>query len=217
MVNKIKTILESILNRKYLFEKNRLHLNIKSILNYQYYDGYWQSYRYVEKIINTLLDDFVPNDHLSKENLKIQQKMKSEISVFVGVRKGDYTFNRKLTKHYGSFSSTYYRLAMTILAEKYAEVVFYVFSDDIEWSEKNIDWSGFNVVFREKKKQTSDFQELILMSSCKHAIIANSTFNWWAAKMISNSEKLVYCPNKWFFDDKPIDIIPPNWIRLENV
>ena len=93
--------------------------------------------------------------------------------------------------------------------------VYYIFSNDIEWCKKNIVWGVRDVRFREKEMQTNDFEELILMSSCKHAIIVNSSFNWWGATLIRNIEKIVCCPEKWWFDDKPIDIIPENWVRIK--
>ena len=70
--------------------------------------------------------------------------------------------------------------------------------------------------FREQEEQVDDFEELILMNSCKHAIIVNSSYHWWGAYLNSDSEKIVCCPEKWWFDDKPIDIIPEKWIRIKN-
>ena len=55
----------------------------------------------------------------------------------------------------------------------------------------------------------------MIMRNFKHAIIVNSTFYWWGAWLIKNKKKIVLAPNKWFSDNKPIDIISPDWITID--
>lgn len=214
---KISIFIEKTINKLYYFENNRKYTNIKEIIKYNYYDGYWQSYKYVDSIINEIKNDFTSKIRLSEKTMIFKEEISNQNSVFIGVRKGDYTKNKKTMKHYGSFSSDYYINSIKIIQNNVSNPVFYVFSDDIEWAKDNINWGGYKVKFREKEDQTNDFEELILMSSCKNAIIVNSTFNWWGARLINNPSKIVVCPENWFFDNKPIDIIPEDWIRLKNV
>ena len=141
------------------------------------------------------------------------EQMQKENAVFIGVRKGDYAADKKSIEHYGNFDSQYYLAAMKTIASKVENPKFYVFSNDVEWCKKNLDWGGYNIFYREPEQQTDDFEELMLMSSCKHAIIVNSTYNWWGAYLIKNPDKIVCCPKKWFFDDAPIDIVPDSWIK----
>jgi len=62
------------------------------------------------------------------------------------------------------------------------------------------------------------YEDMRLMSNCKHNIIANSSFSWWGAWLNNNKEKIVIAPKKWFNDGRinQDDVIPSEWIKLEN-
>jgi hypothetical protein len=60
-------------------------------------------------------------------------------------------------------------------------------------------------------------EDLLLMSICKHQIIANSTFSWWGACLNKNCDKIVVEPTPWF-DDSTIaaqDLIPHTWHQIK--
>lgn len=213
LLYKIGIFIEKTINKKYYWEPNRAFRPLNILLGYRYFDGYWQSWRYIEDIKECIFNEFEPNYDISINTRKMQELLKNENSVFIGIRRGDYSQEQK---HYGCFSELYYRRAMEYIEKRVSNPVYYVFSNDIEWCKKNIDWTGHSVNFREKDYQTNDFEELLLMSSCKHAIIVNSTYNWWGAYLIKNDNKIICCPTKWWFDNKPIDIIPNDWVRISN-
>ena len=96
--------------------------------------------------------------------------------------------------------------------------MFYVFSNDLVWAQKNLKISTkatFFFVDNSNNKQAA-ITDLYLMSSCKHHIIANSTFSWWAAYLNPNPDKIIIAPKRWFnkanFNTK--DLIPSPWIQL---
>lgn len=213
---KIGILWEALFNKKYFFEwKRGDFISDSQILKCDYFDGYWQSIEYIEPIREQLLKDFTPNYELSAKAQKQMVDMQSHNSVFVGIRKGDYTANAKARKHFGGITNEYYSKAMALIALKVDCPVFHIFSNDIEWCKQNIDFGSYNVVFRDKEMQTNDFEELMIMGSCKHAIISNSTFNWWGAYLIKNPNKEIVCPLRWFNDDTPINIVPEGWNRIE--
>lgn len=210
---KVKIYLESKLNPDYVFEPNRAYMDPQTVQEKLYFDGYWQSYRYVEEVKDILTHDFTPVAPLSEKTLAAQKKMQGENAVFVGVRKGDYT---QEIEHYGSFDSVYYQKAMARIEQTVEDPVYYVFSNDVDWCKENMDWGGRQVIYREPEDQTDDFEELMLMASCKHAIMVNSTYHWWGAALISNPDKIICCPEIWFFDHAPIDILPASYIKISS-
>lgn len=51
------------------------------------------------------------------------------------------------------------------------------FSDDIAWVKENLPLP--QAVFIDWNKGTESWQDMMLMSHCRHHIICNSTFSWW--------------------------------------
>jgi hypothetical protein len=91
----------------------------------------------------------------------------------------------------------------------------YVFSDDIPWCRANF---PKNFIFVD----IIDYLAFDLMRVCKHHIIANSTFSWWAAYLNDNPDKVVISPKKWRKDLNdpstcdPMFINPTGWILLDS-
>ncbi|MCR5797621.1 MAG: alpha-1,2-fucosyltransferase [Eubacterium sp.] len=208
---RLKIYLEKLLNRKYFLERTRAYIDPCDIIEHQYFDGYWQSWRYVDTVWRELKDQFVPNYELHKSTQKMIDEVSNVNSVFIGIRRGDYSAEER---HYGSFGNEYYQKAMDYITGRVDSPVFYVFSNDIPWVKENIDFRNRNVVFREPDDVVDDFEDLFIMAACRHSIIINSTYHWWGARLNEYDGKIVVAPQKWFFDDKPIDIVPPKWVRI---
>ena len=71
-----------------------------------------------------------------------------------------------------------------------------------------------NVCFVDWNKNKNSWQDMMLMSYCKHNIIANSSFSWWGAWLNPNPQKIVIAPSKWFNVYPTLDIIPESWIII---
>jgi hypothetical protein len=56
----------------------------------------------------------------------------------------------------------------------------------------------------------------MLISLCKHQIIANSSFSWWGAYLNQDENKCVIAPSPWFNDPSLVDtdMYPDNWIKV---
>lgn len=213
LLYKIKLFIEKEINKEYYFERDRSYVDPEKISNHKYYDGYWQSWRYVEEVGQYLRDEIKPRDPLSMKTRKTIDEISNRNAVFLGVRRGDYLANKKARDHFGYFNQDYFDEAIKIIKKNVKNPVLYVFSNDIGWVKDNLDFDC-ETIFRENEDQVSDLEELFIMSSCKHAIIVNSTFYWWGAWLINNPNKVVIAPKNWFADGSPIEIVPDDWFKI---
>ena len=181
-----------------------------------YIDGYFQSYKYFENIIEDLRKDFKLIFKLNTKNKKMLEQIKSKTSVSMHFRRGDY-LKAKNQKIYGSCSMEYYQNAIKLMKEKIGEdFTLFIFSDDPKWVKENTDFNCKTVVVDINSDKHGWF-DLELMKNCNHNIIANSSFSWWGAFLNNNPAKIIIAPEYWQANFKSnSDIIPENWFILEN-
>ena len=91
--------------------------------------------------------------------------------------------------------------------------VYIIFSDDIEWCRENIKFSE-NIYYEDGTDPV--WEKLRLMYSCKHFIISNSTFSWWAQYLSRNNDKIVIAPARWHNSGYTNDIYDENWLLIQN-
>lgn len=87
-----------------------------------------------------------------------------------------------------------------------------IFSDNIEWCRANL--SMEDALYVDWNNGVDSWQDMYLMSLCKHNIIANSSFSWWGAWLNENPNKIVIAPKQWMKSDVGVDVIPKTWIRI---
>ena len=179
-----------------------------------YLHGAFQTEKYFKDIRHILLREFEFKKKLDKKNEAIAKQMSECNSVSVHFRKGDYVSNKKNLSIFENCSINYYKKSVEFIAKKVKEPIFYVFSDDIDWVKKNFEIKHKTVFVHNPGKDS--YKDMILMSTCKHNIIANSSFGWWGAWLNKNPEKIVIAPKKWFVKTKAPDIIPEDWIKIDN-
>jgi len=185
-------------------------------MNFGYVRGYWQSEKYFQDIKDIIVHEFVFKNQLDSSFDNIKEQIYGTNSVSIHFRRGDYVSNAKINKHHGTTSLDYYHKAIKHISQDLNNICLFVFSDDIEWVKLNFK-TNYPVVYIEKSDNTnhSDFQ---LMSLCKHNIIANSTYSWWAAWLNRNPDKKIVAPVKWFEDRKRQkkinEKIPATWTTI---
>jgi hypothetical protein len=193
----------------YFFKKG---LNVPSN---SYMDGYWQSEKYFNTIREELIREFTPAGSLSAQTMSLAEKIRSVQSVSIHVRRGDYVADPLNIKRFEVCSKSYYKQAMSAVTEKVSDPSFFIFSDEPEWFKKNIQ-TTFPVEYVTHNTGSNSYEDMYLMSLCKHNIIANSSFSWWAAWLNKNKEKIVIAPKRWFKDNSKNskDLLPETWMKL---
>ncbi|WP_417427757.1 alpha-1,2-fucosyltransferase [Halpernia sp.] len=197
--------------KELIFNKNLFTLPQKNI----YLKGYFQSEKYFIKYEEQIREDFKIISLLKKETTEILKIINTQNSISLHIRRGDYVNNPVANLVHGTCDLNYYYKAITIIKEKIENPVFFIFSDDINWAKENLKIED-KIYFVDFNDASTNYEDLKLMSSCKHNIIANSSFSWWGAWLNNNKNKIVIAPNKWFNVDyhNATDIIPESWLKI---
>ncbi len=196
---KIKRKLGFNINRpkSYFIEKESAIFD-KEVFDYKnniYLDGYWQNEKYFKDIRAEIVKDFTSRNNISEEAKKYLSDIKNFQSVSLHVRRGDYVKNAHTNTVHGTCDLEYYKKAIKFIEENIENPNFYIFSDDISWCKENFEFLKSKTYIDDTKNA---FDDLELMKNCKHNIIANSTFSWWAAWLNENKNKIVIAPKIWW-------------------
>lgn len=187
---------------------------ILKIMNPLYLDGHWQSEKYFKGIENIIKKEITLKETPRNYFKQMSAKIEKINSVSIHIRRGDYITMQKAIDIIGVCPIDYYYKAVNKLIKKIKYPTFFIFSDDIEWVKKNLEINSPMIFV--SNNTIADYEELILMSKCKHNIIANSSFSWWGAWLNENPQKIVIAPKNWF-KDKSIntkDLVPENWLKI---
>ncbi|CAK0769444.1 alpha-1, 2-mannosyltransferase/rhamnosyltransferase [Gammaproteobacteria bacterium] len=177
-------------------------------------EGYWQSPKYFESIKAELLGAFGLRTGLPPAREALANKIRLDTSICVHVRRGDMVHNAITHAFHGSCGLGYYQAACTLLARRFPDAHFYIFSDEPDWC-RSVDLVNGNscTIVSDGRSPAED---LYLMGLCRHFVIANSSLSWWAAYLGEHEHKFVIAPAPWFdnLSTDTSDLIPDNWIRL---
>ncbi len=178
-----------------------------------YLHGYWQSERYFTPIAEEIRRAFTFPTALSPQNAEMAARIGEGLAISLHVRRGDYL---TLAAH-TVCDETYYAKALERLLDGLSGTpTVFVFSDDPDWAKENLPLPVEKVVI-DFNGPEADFEDMRLMSLCRHNIIGNSSFSWWAAWLNAHDDKRVAGPVQWFGDPKlqNPDILPPDWLRID--
>ena len=181
-------------------------------------DGYWASEKYFKDIADVLRNEFTLREAISRNTMLWEDKIKSEeMPISLHIRRGDYLESDINRQIYAQVPVSYYYNGIELIRKNADISALFVFSNDIDWCKETFKFD-IPVYYVTGNDEFHGYEDMYLMSLCKHNIVANSTFSWWGAWLNRYKEKVVICPKK-FFNISDIwhdstDTWPEEWIQL---
>ena len=185
-----------------------------------YLIGYFTSYKYFDSAKQLLIEEFSPREEISDTARRILASIADSNSVSVHVRRGDYVADLSIRRDLEEIiTERYYQNAVNYIAERISNPHFFMFSDDISWVKENLRPSH-KVTYVDFNSPQRGFEDMWLMSQCKHNITAGgSTFSWWAAYLNTNKAKIIIHTEKISNNttyNHPEDYFPPEWKTVQS-
>ena len=158
-------------------------------------NGGFESPGYFDEIRSILLKEFTLKSSLDDEQKKTQEYLDNCESICISIRKFDLMDDER-EKIYKVCDEDYFHKAINIMTERLEQPVFYVCSNDTDWVKEHFDFNSAKVVY--ENGLDAPQVKLMIMAKCKHFIISNSTFSWWAQYLGTYKEKKVIAPRRWY-------------------
>lgn len=197
-----------ITEEKYKQEMVADEKNILDEYGNLYFDGFWQQIEYYKNYIPQLKNDFIFAEIEDETNKEILRRITEQESISVHVRRGDY-----VGETLDILDTSYYTKIIKELQKNNPNSIFYFFTNDSEYVEQEYSWLKEKEIIKNNIGINS-FRDMQLMSSCKHNIIANSTFSIWAALLNSNQDRKVYYPSHYYQGVEMQDINIDGFIKV---
>ncbi|MBI5820923.1 MAG: glycosyltransferase [Verrucomicrobia bacterium] len=186
------------------------------------FDGYWQNEKYFTPHAELIRREFdLKPSAWSPAGKEWQKRIVAANAVAIhcrrlhGVSADGNSTNAHAISFHGACTLDYYQKAIVHICERLQAPEFFVFADDPAWAREHLHVPG-PVHFISGDAPLRDYEELRLMSLCRHHVIANSTFSWWAAWLAGHKDQIVIAPTKWLNSAKldTAGVCPASWLRL---
>ena len=183
----------------------------------RYVMGVFQNAEMVGCIGVEALRSFVFSPLRGERNLRLAGEIASCESVAVHVRKGkDYSSR---IWYEGTCGTDYYSSAFGVMRRLAPGCRYFVFTDNPEWVRMNFTGFEYTLVDWNPGAGQGSHLDMQLMSLCRHNIISNSTYSWWAAWLNRNKDKKVIVPDRWFNPQSCSEwrserLICPEWLAI---
>lgn len=189
-----------------LCENGYSRFNLKRNNKYLLF-GYFQSEKYFPSVKDELVSIFSCNGNPGYPDSEI---LRNSNSVCVSI-KIEHNVGSSL---YAVCGKEYWEEAISYILSRVESPIFFICSDDVEFVKNNlIDCTKHRVIFQDKKQPFH--KTLAAMSLCKHFIIGNTSFGWWAQYMCMNPGKITVAPSRWTLVDMPVDIYQEDWHLID--
>jgi hypothetical protein len=168
-------------------------------------NGYWQDERFFfgeEKAIAAAFR-FEPPPAVARQ----VEDAGVRASIGVHVRRSEYG-------HHGLATVAYYRDAIRNIRSEAGPARVLCFTDEPHFARFAFQTVvDVTIVEPNTGNPLDDFYAL---SNCRHFVIANSSFSWWAAWLGARDDSIVYAPEPWCVFNPSLDPAPSRWRKVEN-
>lgn len=148
---------------------------------------YWQDEAYFSdqaSILREELTILIPEDSSNRE---CGQRFAELDTVFLHFRS---------VRYHHVLGLDYYQQVIDMICKQVVASVFVLFGDDMNTPRSGLDFHGC-AVERVDDNAHDESADLWLMSCCRHAIIANSSFSWWGAWLGAGARGgMVFAPER---------------------
>lgn len=182
--------------------------------------GYMQSEKFFCQVADQIRRELaVPCQNRIKEftqKIEMAKQIHSELSVCIHIRRGDY-LSDQFKDRFLVCTDDYYRKAVARMKERLPGASYYVFSDSIGWVKENMEYiRELNPVYVDNGGEQAVLDDFLMMKACRHFIMSNSTFSWWAQYLGTAPDKIVIAPSKWLnYGYGNRDIYQDNWELID--
>lgn len=184
------------------------------------FQGYMQSERFFSQVSDALRRELaVPRRNESESTGRTDtwiQNIQSTESVCIHIRRGDY-LSDQFKDRFLVCTDDYYRKAVARMKERVPGAKYYVFSDSIEWVRENMEYiRELEPIYVDNGGEQAVLDDFLMMKACRHFIMSNSTFSWWAQYLGTAPDKIVIAPSKWLnYGYGNQDIYQDNWELID--
>lgn len=204
--------IKNLRNRSFLIaDYRKSHFELGEVNSSQnIYSVGWGNFNLVKEVLPEMRAKLFANFQITSKFAEMIKLVQEKNSVAVHVRRTDFLDPKISDYSIGICSDTYYKNAISFITEKIENPFFIFFSDDIEYVKNNMKTENCYFV-----EGNSGFEDFYLMYLCKHFILANSTFSFWAAVLNNSIQKTVCVPEYWYNSPlRQAEFIPAEWKKI---
>ena len=224
-LSKLKMFTTNIFPQMSVVREQNFKYNRLNLLQYQgqniCLNGYFQSYKYFahnfQVICRMIGIQEIKQTTVLKANMN-QDYLNNTISIHF--RLGDY---KKIQHYHPIMTFEYYKNAVSLIQSNdpnIKNILYFCEEEDIYDVNQTINKlknTFTDIRFIGASIDLSDWEQMLIMSSCKHNVIANSSFSWWGAYFNTNPNKIVCYPSVWFGEvagHDTSDLCPKEWNKI---
>jgi hypothetical protein len=165
--------------------------------------GYWQNEAYFADHAATIRAELTPQPPTDEKNRALGEKFAASDSVFLHFRR---------VRYWNLLGCDYYQAAIDRACARVRQPHFVLFGDDLDWPQRNLNFRNAPVELIAHNSR-DELADLWLMSRCRHAVVANSSFSWWGAWLgDATADRLVFAPAQVGWDV----VMSDRWQRIAN-